>query len=129
MLSIWAMVGSRFGRFRAILLLVAFGLSIAGQAFAATVVVDQSAAARAKPTMMINDVGGMPHCPGCDQANNTGMVPSCAVGICWGLVAVPAQAVHVDFVKSVVFAQPPYTLPHGIAVRPEPHPPRSLTSI
>ncbi|MDE2167754.1 MAG: hypothetical protein KGJ66_15620 [Alphaproteobacteria bacterium] len=114
---------------RAILLLVAFGLSLAGQALAATVVVDQSAAARATPMMMVTGADGMARCPGCDRANNTGMVPNCAVGICWGLVAVPAQAVRVERLKSVVFALLPDTFSHGIAVRPEPHPPRSLTSI
>jgi len=125
------MAGSRFARLRAILLLVAFGLSLAGQAFAATVVADRYAAATAKPTMamMIKGAGGISRCPACDQANTTGMVPNCAVGICWGMVAVPAQAARVERAKSVVFALPPGTFPHGIAVRPEPHPPRSLTSI
>ena len=123
------MLGLGSGRLRAILLLVAFGLSIAGQALAATAVVDQSAEARAQPTMMINDTGGISHCPGCDRANNAATVPNCAAGICWSLVAVPAQVVRVEILKAVAFALPSDTSPHGIAVRPEPHPPRSLASL
>src|SRR5579872_1550611 len=129
MLSRRGMLGLRSGRLRAILLLVAFGLSIAGQALAATAVADQSAAASTQPTMMVKSTGGISHCPGCDRANNAATMPSCAVALFCGLVAVQAQAARVEILKAVVFAPPTDTFPHGIAVRPEPHPPRSPASL
>lgn len=112
-----------FRRLRAVLLLVAFGLGLATQAFAAGTMIGPVAPV-ASTKMVAHDASGMMHCPACDQANRTGTMPSCPAALCWSVVAAPAQVARIEHAQAIVFASSPDAAPHGLAVGPEPHPPR-----
>ena len=112
-----------FRRLCAVLLLVAFGLGLATQAFAAGTTTGPVAPA-ASMTMVAHVPSGMAHCATCDQANRTGTMPSCPAALCWGVVAAPVQVARIERTQAIAFAAPPNAAPHGLAVRPEPHPPR-----
>lgn len=117
-----------FRRLRAVLLLAAFGLGLATQAFAAGAVTGPATPA-APAKMMAQDASSVMHCTACDQTGRTGTMPNCPAALCWGVVAAPAHVVRVGFVQAAVFAPPPGAAPHGLAVGPEPHPPRFPTTV
>lgn|SRR5690348_2123799 len=118
-----------FRRLRAVLLLAAFSLALAGQALAAVTVTVPVMSAASTAKMVMHDSGGVMHCAACDRTNGTATMPSCSAALCWSLVAAPAQVARIEVAQAVVFAPPPDASPHGLAVRPEPHPPRLSTIV
>lgn len=128
MLFLRGMSAFPFRRLCAVLLLVAFGMGLATQAFAAGTMTGPVAPA-ASTKMVAHDASGMARCAACDQANRTGTMPSCPAALCWGVVAASAQVAHIERTQAIAFAPPPDAAPHGLAVRPEPHPPRFPTIV
>ena len=117
-----------FRRLRAVLLLVAFGLGLATQAFAAGTTTGPVVPV-VSMKMVAHATSGMTHCAACDQTNRSGTVASCPAALCWSVVAAPAQVARIERAQAIVFAPPPDAAPHGLAVRPEPHPPRLSTIV
>ena len=119
-----------FRRLRAVLLLAAFSLGLASQALAAVTVTVPVRPAASPVKMIMHESGGVMLCAACDLANGAATVPNCpAAPFCWGLTALPAQALRVARVAAVAFAPPAIDVVRGIAVRPEPPPPRFLTIV
>lgn len=117
-----------FRRLRAVLLLVAFGLGLATQAFAAGTTTGPVAPA-ASMNMAAHATSGMTHCAACGQASRSGTVPSCPAALCWNVVAAPAQVARIERTQVIAFAPLPDAPLHGLAVGPEPHPPRFPTIV
>ena len=117
-----------FRRLCTVLLLVAFGSGLATQAFAAGTITGPVAPA-ASMNVVAHATSGMTHCAACDQASRTGTMPSCPAALCWGVVAAPAQVARIERTQAIAFAPPPDAAPHGLAVGPEPHPPRFPTAV
>lgn len=114
-----------FRRLCAVLLLTVFSLGLAGQALAAVTVTVPIGPAAAPVKMVMHDSGAVMHCAACDRANGAATMPNCpAAPFCWALTALPAQAIRAVRVAVVAFAPPAIDVVRGIAVRPEPHPPR-----
>jgi hypothetical protein len=108
------MLGSFASRFRVFMLLLAFGLGLAGQ-------VTSSAAMAAQmqgPTQAGINTGAL--CPGCDaDMQHGGMAPSCMVTSCWTIPALPPQSTALE-------PRPADAIVTGIASAPDPHPPRTF---
>lgn len=105
-------------RFRVVMLLLAFGLGLAGQ-------IASSAAMAAQ--MQVAPTAGMAtgmDCPGCPSDQTGGMPASCTVAACWTIPALPAQVGAAERLHQAVFMPSAGLIIAGIATAPEPHPPR-----
>lgn len=118
------MIVCKLARFRAIMLLLALGLSLAGQALAGIGIGDQMSSGPAAAASVVNP-GAMQSCPDCNGGKATAPT-RCPVAFCWNFVAIPALAVGVERGALPELVALPYSIYPGIALRPEPHPPRSI---
>ena len=110
---------SALSRVRALLLLLALCLGIAGQ-FAAR-------AAMAAPMMpsQATHVSAAGSCAGCGGDAN-GMAPQCAIVSCAGMPGLPASGPAIERVEPAAFSLPATDTYTGLSPRPDPHPPRSF---
>lgn len=113
-----------FIRLRAVMLLLAFSLSLAGQAVAGMTMAGQMSAAPSQPVVVMSDaaMGGCSDCDGGKAATS----PTCPLACCWGFVAIAAPAVSLERVASGGFSPARYDVSPGIRLRPDPYPPRIL---
>ena len=108
-------------RSRIAVLLLAFGLGLAGTALANAALASQMEA----PMHGITTGGTM--CPGCGTDEQNGMMAgSCSVTSCWTAPALPAQGATPQPHSRVAFTPSAEVILTGIATGPEPHPPRSF---
>jgi len=109
-------------RLRALILLVALGIGLAGQAaaaFAMPMAQDDGPGLTA-PT------GGSGSCPGCDPADSSqALVPSCGAAFCAASPAILAQAPAIKPTPQASFPLVTAEGVEGITVRPDLGPPRT----
>lgn len=114
------MFGSVISRFRVLMLLLAFGLGLAGQ-----IVSSAAMAAQMQAAANAGMATGM-DCPGCPSDQTGGMAAGCTVAACWTIPALPAQGGAAERPAQAVFMASAELIIAGIATAPEPHPPRSF---
>ena len=109
----------RFHRVRALLLLVAFGLGIIGQTTAVLAMpMDHNPVGSSK--MMPGNCSG---CPG--TGDDMSLAPACAITFCANLPSA-AQAPVVDTPTKAIYPLIASDVGPGIAVPPDPGPPKPL---
>ena len=109
-------------RRRALLLLVAFFFSLAGQAVAGAAMASQMTAP-APVSVTAPDM-----CPGCGGDNHVPTMLGCAMPFCASMPAMPAQSAS-SFDEPPAdpdFVAAPYEIPPGVISTPDPHPPKSF---
>jgi hypothetical protein len=111
-------------RLRAVMLLLAFSLSLAGQAVAGMAMAGQMSAAPGGP-VVVTSGAAMGGCSDCD-GGKTALSPTCALAFCWGFVALPAPAAPLERIASGGFGPVRSGFSPGIRLRPDPYPPRTL---
>ena len=79
-------------RLRAVMLLLAFSLGLAGQAVAGVTMTGQMSAAPGGPVAVMSG-GAMGGCSGCD-GGNAATSPTCPLAFCWDFVALPAPSLR-----------------------------------
>ena len=114
------MIGSVISRFRVLILLLAFGLGLAGQLLSGAAMAAQMQAG-AEPGITT----GM-DCPACPSDHGGGMMGSCSVAACWTIPALPTYERIPERPGSQAFVPSVALVIAGIATAPEPHPPRLL---
>lgn len=116
------MVAVAFARCRAILLLLVFGLGLAGTAFA-----DVPLATKNESTVAISAKVTAANCPTNMGKNGAAAVANdCTAAFCWLASALLPQDDGGQFFAPAIVTS---TLPHvsaGVSPAPDPHPPRSL---
>jgi hypothetical protein len=105
-------------RFRGWLLLLAFALSLAGQAVAGAAM----AAPVAQPAGA--HVSALGSCPDCIGGGMDSAMPQCALVFCGTMLAITATGPIIDRFGSVVFFVSPTDPGIGLSPDPDPHPPR-----
>jgi hypothetical protein len=106
-------------RSRIAVLLLAFGLGLAGNALSTAVLASEMQ----EPMHGVTSGGTM--CPGCDADQQHGMMAGgCTVTSCWTAPALPAQGTAPQPRLPIVVTPSPEAILTGIATGPEPHPPR-----
>jgi hypothetical protein len=114
------MAASGIIRRRALLLLVAFFLSLAGQAVAGAAMARQGS-----PTTLVSVTTGK-MCGDCAGGGDTPMMPQCPVAFCTTMPAMPTQTASFgERIAPEDFVAARYEIPIGVASAPDPHPPRS----
>ena len=114
------MLGFLIIRFRVVMLLLAFGLGLAGQ-------IASSAAIDAQ--MQVAPTAGMAtgmDCPACPSDHTGGMMGSCSIAACWTIPALPTQERIPEQPAPLAFVPSAGSVIAGIATAPEPHPPRLI---
>ena len=112
------MLGSFIGRFRVAMLLLAFGVGVAGQA-----VSNMAAAAEIKAPLQLG-VSAATLCPGCPDPLH-GMAPGCAMmATCWSIPALLVQSSLMLPRMLAIYPVPLAAVITGIRAGPDPHPPR-----
>ena len=116
-----AMLRSFLRRSRLAVLLLLFGVGLAGHALANAAPGWQMhgpmhSAATSSGTM----------CPGCGDDQHGMMAGTCAISSCWTAPALPAQGPTPQSQSDVAFGTSSEAILAGIATSPDPHPPRSL---
>ena len=114
------MLNSFVSRFRVLMLLLAFGLGLAGQ------VVSNAAMAAQMQDPAQADVGAGSPCPDCDADMQHGSLPSCMTMSCWTIPALPPQSTVLEPPPSVAFPASADSNVTGIRSAPDPHPPRAF---
>lgn len=112
------MIGSAPTRLRALVLLVALSLSLAGQALASTL----SIATAPSPVEQVSAAGV---CPDCGDGGAAMALPCFAVS-CWNLAAIATGGFLIDGAEPGRFAAPTGNVATGRSPRPDPYPPRAL---
>ena len=112
------MLGFLIIRFRVVMLLLAFGLGLAGQILSGAAMAAQMQAAT-EPGIAT----GM-DCPACPSDQTGGMMGSCSIAACWTIPALPTQERIPEQPVSLAFVPSAASIIAGIAAAPEPHPPR-----
>jgi hypothetical protein len=113
------MPGLFVSRFRAFILLLAFGLGLGVQvASSAAMAAQMQGPAQA-------GVSSEAVCPGCDMdMQYGGLAPSCMLGSCSNSPALPTQSTGLEPLPAAVFPVSVDAIVTGIASAPDPHPPR-----
>jgi len=115
------MLNSFVSRFRVLILLLAFGLGLAGQ-------ISSSAAMAAQvqgPAQA--GIGTGTVCPGCDaDMQYGGLAPSCMASCCWTIPALPAQSTSLEPGPAAAFPASAGAIITGITSAPDPYPPRAF---
>jgi hypothetical protein len=115
------MLGSFVSRFRVLILLLAFGLGLAGQVMSSAAM----AALMQRPAQADIDTGAV--CPGCGtDMQPGGLAPSCMASPCWTIPALPAQCTSLEPGPAAVFPASADAIVTGITAAPDPHPPRAF---
>ncbi len=112
------MLGSVISRYRVLVLLLAFGLGVAGHVSSGVAMAAQMQAAAA-PGITTGAV-----CPDCPSDQQGTMNAGCTVAACSAMPALPAQAKITEPPPRAHFTQSPEVIIAGIAIAPDPHPPR-----
>jgi hypothetical protein len=111
------MLGLSVSRFRALMLLLAFGLGLAGEAASSAAMAAQG------PAQAGISTGAF--CPGCDaDMQHGGLAPSCMSVFCSTIPALPAQSTGLERLPAAVFPASADVVVAGIASAPDPRPPR-----
>lgn len=119
-ISISAMIGSAPTRLPALVLLLALGLSLAGQTIAAMVMV-------APMDMgMGTQASAASTCPACNDGSGDTMPSQCMTVVCWNLAAIPASGPSISPAVAPDFVAATYIMVPGLSPGPDPHPPRIL---
>jgi hypothetical protein len=108
-------------RFRVGLLLLALALGLAGQTAYDTVPAAQTSIAQIAAAAPGNGCGGWE-----SQDQNCTPLPVCAVSVCPGIPALPAQQAAVYPSAAAIFGVSLLAIGSGISTRPDPYPPRLL---
>ena len=116
----WSMLGSVISRYRVLVLLLAFGLGLAGQLLSGVAVAARMQAA-ATPGITTDAV-----CPGCPSDQQCGMNAGCTAAACWTVPALPVQSKIPELQPRVLLTASAEVSIAGIPIAPEPHPPRPL---
>jgi hypothetical protein len=112
------MLGLSVSRFRALMLLLAFGLGLAGEAASTAAMAAQMQGPQAGIS-----TGAI--CPGCDaDMQRGGLAPSCMSVFCSTIPALPAQSTGLERLPAAVFPASTDVVIAGIASAPDPRPPR-----
>jgi hypothetical protein len=115
------MLGLSVSRFRALMLLLAFGLGLAGEVASTAAM----AAQMQGPAQAGISTGAL--CLGCDSdMQHGGLAPSCMATSCWTVPALPAQSASLEPQPPAVFPASADAIVTGIASAPDPHPPRAF---
>jgi hypothetical protein len=115
-----AMLRCFLRRSRIAVLLLVFGLGVAGGVLSNAVL----AAQMQGPLHGVTSGGTM--CPDCDADQQHAMMAGgCTVTSCWTAPALPAQGVASHPRSRVAFTLPAEAILTGIETSPDPHPPRS----
>jgi len=114
------MLGSVISRFRVIVLLLAFGLGLAGQVLSGVAMAAQMQAAIA-PGIMTDAV-----CPGCPSDQQGAMAAGCTFVACWTVPALPVQSKIPELRPRVLLTPSAEVIIAGIVIAPDPHPPRPI---
>lgn len=116
-----------FARLRALVLLVAFGIGLAGQAMAA---IPMAMAQNDGPGMAVS-MGGMDDCLGCagsgsSNTSSKALMPGCAIAFCSVSVspAILPQGPVIFPIHDGTFTQTAAERVWGISIRPDLGPPR-----
>jgi hypothetical protein len=118
------MFGSLITRFRVAMLLLAFGLGLAGQLVSNVAMASQMQA----PTQI--GIGSGHMCPGCATDEQPGsMMAGCSVAACWTSPALPAQDTGPQLRPAASFSISPDRVIAGVTSAPDPHPPRPFLSM
>jgi len=120
-------------RLRVVTMLVAFGLGLAGQAFAAA---SLAAMPQADGSSMAVSAGGTEHCPDCagngDMSDNAakGLMPSCAAAALRSISVMPAIAAQpgLEFPprETIRFTVAASDAVRGLSIPPDLGPPRTI---
>jgi hypothetical protein len=115
------MFASLVSRFRVAMLLLAFGLGLAGG-----MVSDAVMATQMQGPIPSGVSAGHP-CPACPGEQRGTMMPGCTMvaQACWTIPALPAQSAVWQRQPAAVFPAPVESHIAGIVSAPDPHPPRS----
>ena|SRR6516225_10752080 len=115
------MLGFFVSRFRVVMLLLAFGLGLAGQ-----VVSSAAMAAQMQGPAPAGISPGAP-CPGCDpDMQRGGLASTCMVSSCWTIPALPPQSTTLEPQPAAVFPTSADAIVTGVASAPDPRPPRAF---
>src|SRR5579875_3266798 len=116
------MAASGLIRRRALLLLVAFIIGLAGQAVVGAAMASEMAA----PAAVSATATEM--CPGCGGGDSHApTMPQCMIAFCASMPAMPAQTdAFGERLARLDFVAAPYEIPCGVTAAPDPHPPRSF---
>jgi hypothetical protein len=110
-------------RLQAVVLILTVALALVGEAFAPTAMAMQPA----KAAMAGTPSSGSATCPTCkDMDASKAAAAACAIGACLGSAAVPPAAAAFETTTPAAFAKVAESEGRGIAVPPDPGPPRSL---
>jgi len=112
------MLASVISRYRILLLLLAFGLGVAGHVSSGVTMAAQMQAAAAPG--ITSDAA----CPGCPSDQPGTMNAGCTVAACSAMPALPAQGRITEPQARALFTPSPEVIIAGIAIAPDPHPPR-----
>jgi len=118
-------------RLRALILLAAFGLGLAGQAFA---FVPMAMAQHESQSVVaaMHEMTGCPECAGDESGSSKPLMPvNCALALCSGFVspAILPQGLSIPRPHHDVFLPVAAKIVRGISIRPDLGPPRTLHSI
>jgi hypothetical protein len=114
------MLGFYVSRFRVLILILAFGLGLAGP------VVSSAAMAAQMQGPAQAGVGAGSPCPDCDADMQHGLLPSCMTMSCWTIPALPPQSTTLEPRRAAVFPASADTIVTGIRSAPDPRPPRAF---
>ncbi len=112
------MLGSVINRFRVLVVLLAFGLGFTGQVLSGVAMAGQMQAGAA-PGITTDAV-----CPGCPSDQQGGMNAGCTSAACRTVPALPVQSKIPELQPRVLFTPSAEAIIAGIAIAPDPHPPR-----
>ena len=112
------MLASVISRYRILLLLLAFGLGVAGHVSSGVTMAAQMQAAAAPG--ITSDAA----CPGCPSNQQGGMNAGCTSAACRTVPALPVQSKVPELMARGVFTSSAVVIIAGLAIAPEPHPPR-----
>jgi len=111
------MLGSVITRYRVLVLLLAFGLGFSSQGLSGVAMAAQMQAAA--PGITTDAV-----CPDCPSDQQGCMNTGCTVAACSTAPALPAKAKITEPQPRALFSPSPEVIIAGIAIAPDPHPPR-----
>ena len=104
---------------RVVLVILAFGLGLLGQA------VVSHAASFEIPATTVGSATAGADCTGCGTGSAHGvMLAGCAVSCCSSIPALPTQGLAFEPPTMAIFVASVYAIGPGIAAAPDPHPPR-----
>jgi hypothetical protein len=114
------MSGSFVSRFRVLVLLLAFGLGMAGQVASAAVMAMQMQPATSA------GIASEHHCSAYPGDQDGGLMAYCSAVGCWTAPALPVRSVTGAALRHITFSLGREVVLVGIVNPPDPHPPRLI---